>query len=123
MFRTLSNKNIETLRLIINGKEHFAAGGSSVWTAMALAGETTTRIAPVSEKPRSAYCAIGVCFECLVKIDGMPNRQACLTEVREGMVVELQTITESSQAILEKGGKPNENHPGSRLVQKVSSHE
>ncbi len=123
MFRTLSNKNSETLRLTINGKGHIAAVGSSVWTAMALAGETTTRIAPVSEKPRSAYCAMGVCFECLVKIDGMPNRQACLTEVREGMVVELQTITESSQAILEKGDKSNENHLGFGLTQGVSNYE
>jgi sarcosine oxidase subunit alpha len=31
-----------------------------------------------------------VCFECLVTVDGMGSRQACLVPVREGMVVETQ---------------------------------
>jgi predicted molibdopterin-dependent oxidoreductase YjgC len=30
---------------------------------------------------------MGVCFECLVEIDGVPNRQGCMTPVREGMQV------------------------------------
>jgi NADH dehydrogenase/NADH:ubiquinone oxidoreductase subunit G len=33
---------------------------------------------------------MGVCFDCLVNIDGQPNRQACMTPVREGMVVRRQ---------------------------------
>jgi D-hydroxyproline dehydrogenase subunit gamma len=33
---------------------------------------------------------MGVCFECLVAIDGRGNRQACLTPVEEGMQVETQ---------------------------------
>jgi len=33
---------------------------------------------------------MGVCFECLVTIDGVGNRQGCLVPVREGMRVELQ---------------------------------
>jgi NADH dehydrogenase/NADH:ubiquinone oxidoreductase subunit G len=30
---------------------------------------------------------MGVCFDCLVEIDGVPNVQACMTRVREGMRV------------------------------------
>jgi NADH dehydrogenase/NADH:ubiquinone oxidoreductase subunit G len=33
---------------------------------------------------------MGVCFDCLVEVDGAPNRQACLTPVREGMVIRRQ---------------------------------
>jgi predicted molibdopterin-dependent oxidoreductase YjgC len=33
---------------------------------------------------------MGVCFECLVEIDGVPNRQSCLIEVREGMRIRSQ---------------------------------
>ena len=33
---------------------------------------------------------MGSCFECLVEIDGQPNRQACLTIVREGMDIKRQ---------------------------------
>ena len=33
-------------------------------------------------------CGMGVCYECLVTVDGAPNRQACMTRVRAGMKVE-----------------------------------
>jgi NADH dehydrogenase/NADH:ubiquinone oxidoreductase subunit G len=33
---------------------------------------------------------MGVCFECLVEIDGAPARQSCLIPVRDGMIVKRQ---------------------------------
>jgi predicted molibdopterin-dependent oxidoreductase YjgC len=33
---------------------------------------------------------MGVCFECLVTIDGTGNRQGCLIAIEEGMLVETQ---------------------------------
>jgi sarcosine oxidase subunit alpha len=33
---------------------------------------------------------MGVCFDCLVTIDGVGNRQGCLVHVRDGMCVEPQ---------------------------------
>jgi len=33
---------------------------------------------------------MGVCFDCLVSIDGIGNRQACLVQVAQGMRVETQ---------------------------------
>ena len=47
------------------------------------------RSAAEGEK-RAPYCLMGVCFECLVEIDGIKNRQACLEPVREGMRVKRQ---------------------------------
>ena len=44
----------------------------------------------MSGKPRAPYCLMGVCFDCLVTIDGVGSRQACLVPVREGMAVETQ---------------------------------
>jgi len=44
----------------------------------------------VSAAPRAPYCLMGVCFDCLVDIDGMPNRQACMTIVRDGMRISRQ---------------------------------
>ncbi len=101
MFRSLSLSVAARVRLQINGREVSVPEGASVWSAMAQAGETATRLSPVTEQQRSAYCAMGVCFECLVEIDGQPNRQACLTEVRDGMCVEFQQITESSSCLPE----------------------
>lgn len=33
---------------------------------------------------------MGACFDCLVTIDGVGNRQGCLTAVREAMAIETQ---------------------------------
>ncbi len=41
---------------------------------------------------RAPYCLMGVCFECLVEIDGVKNRQACLEPVLEGMHVQRQLV-------------------------------
>lgn len=30
---------------------------------------------------------MGACFECLVEIDGVPNQQACMTQVQQGMTI------------------------------------
>ena len=40
--------------------------------------------------PRTAFCMMGICFDCLVNVNGTPNTQACMTPVREGMVVRRQ---------------------------------
>ena len=36
--------------------------------------------------PRGLYCGMGVCFDCVVLIDGRPER-ACLTTITPGMKV------------------------------------
>jgi sarcosine oxidase subunit alpha len=44
----------------------------------------------VSGAPRAPYCLMGICFDCLVTIDGIGNRQGCLVPVRAGMEIETQ---------------------------------
>ena len=99
MFRSLKKASPEKIEIQINNQPFSVAANSSVWAALALSEQTITRLAPVTEQPRSAYCAMGVCFECLVEIDQVPNRQACLTQVQPGMQITRQNITQSSQAI------------------------
>ncbi len=43
-----------------------------------------------SSAPRSLFCGMGVCFECAMTIDGRPSVRACVTPVKEGMVVTTQ---------------------------------
>jgi len=64
--------------------------GITVAAALLLKGAGHFRITPVKSSPRAAYCMMGVCFECLVEIDGKPGRQACLATVREGMAIRRQ---------------------------------
>jgi len=41
-------------------------------------------------RPRTGYCLSGDCGSCLVRIDGLPNRRACMTPVQAGSAVERQ---------------------------------
>jgi D-hydroxyproline dehydrogenase subunit gamma len=52
-------------------------------------GEIATR-RTVAGEPRGIFCGMGVCFDCLMVIDGIPNTRACMTWVREGMDVRRQ---------------------------------
>lgn len=98
MFRSLRNDAPETVRVSVNGLDVDVPAGQSVWSALALSGETVTRKSALTGEKRSAFCAMGVCFECLVEIDGLPNQQACLRRVADGMTIATQTITETSTA-------------------------
>ena len=91
MFRRLPSADAGArLRLTIDGVAVELRAGETVAAALFLAGSKAGRTTPVSGTPRGPYCMMGVCFDCLVQIDGEGNRQACMIEAREGMVVTRQ---------------------------------
>ncbi len=47
--------------------------------------------------PRGPYCLMGVCFECMMEINGQENVQSCLVSVAEGMHVKRQISSESGK--------------------------
>ena len=79
-----------SVTLTIDGKPCTAHSTDSVAAAVLAAGLDHCRTTGVSESPRAPYCMMGVCFDCLVTIDGVGNRQACMVRVREGMRIEMQ---------------------------------
>ncbi|MCB1757585.1 MAG: (2Fe-2S)-binding protein [Gammaproteobacteria bacterium] len=89
MFKRLMPDDRPLVSVVIDGKTVQVPAGETVAAAV-LATGGTMREHPVSGRPRSAYCMMGVCFECLMRIDGLANRQACMTRVREGMRIERQ---------------------------------
>ncbi|MHB1217116.1 MAG: (2Fe-2S)-binding protein [Alphaproteobacteria bacterium] len=78
------------LRLTIDGVAVEVRPGETVAAALFLAGHKAGRTTPVSGAERGPYCMMGVCFDCLVEIDGEGNRQACMIEARDGMAVTRQ---------------------------------
>lgn len=46
-----------------------------------------TCINKVDNTVRAPYCLMGVCFECLMEINGEQNVQSCLVTVQDGMTV------------------------------------
>ena len=89
MFRRLADQGT-TIILKVDGREIRARDGDTVAAALLSAGVEHIRTTPVSGAPRAPYCLMGVCFDCLVTIDGVGSRQACLVAVRDGMTVETQ---------------------------------
>jgi predicted molibdopterin-dependent oxidoreductase YjgC len=90
MFRRLPDLGGETVNFTIDGRPATARTGDTVAAALLASGVESCRTTPVSGAPRAPYCMMGVCFECLVTIDGVGNRQGCLISVTEGMVVQSQ---------------------------------
>ena len=68
-----------------------AQEGESVAAALLIAGVKYLRYSQVSAKPRMPYCWMGVCYECLLEIDGEQNQQSCLITVKDGMHVRRQS--------------------------------
>lgn len=64
--------------------------GDSVAAVVLMAGGKPYRRNVVSGDARAPLCMMGVCFECLIEIDGVPNQQGCLRTVEQGMLIRRQ---------------------------------
>lgn len=92
MFRPIADlKAGAALSFSFDGRPLSGRDGDTVAATLLANGITTCRQTPVSSAPRGPYCMMGVCFECLVVIDGVGNRQGCMVPLREGMRIETQT--------------------------------
>jgi succinate dehydrogenase/fumarate reductase-like Fe-S protein len=70
-----------------NGQPINVPADINLAAALLTAGIRQTRKTPVSGAPRTAYCMMGVCFDCLVLIDGI-SRQACQVRTQPGLKVQ-----------------------------------
>jgi len=66
----------QRLSFEFEGRKLEARVGDTVATALLACGVEFTRSTPVSGDPRSPFCLMGACFDCLIDIDNVPNQQA-----------------------------------------------
>lgn len=84
------------LTLTLDGEPVPAYAGETVAAVLiARDGMMTRRTADGA--PRGVFCGMGVCFDCLVVVDGIPNTRACMTLVADGMRVDRQHGAGSSR--------------------------
>jgi predicted molibdopterin-dependent oxidoreductase YjgC len=76
--------------ILVDGRHVVAYEGESIAAALFAAGARITRWTARAGEPRGYFCGMGVCQDCLVTVDGLPNVRACMTPVREGLRVETQ---------------------------------
>ncbi|MBC6457886.1 (2Fe-2S)-binding protein [Actinomadura sp. HBU206391] len=75
--------------ITVDGRPTPAYLGESVAAALMADGDLSTRTA-LDGEPRGLFCGMGVCFDCLVIVDGVAGTRACVTWVRDGMDVARQ---------------------------------
>ncbi len=78
-----------------DGKEYLLPEGSNLAASLLAAGVSVFRNTPASGAPRGPFCMMGVCYDCLVDIDGV-TRQACQTPVTANMHVSKPAIPAAS---------------------------
>lgn len=76
----------ELINLEVNGLRVSVPAGSVVAAAVSKAGVVAFRRSVTGQR-RAALCGMGICFECVVTINGRPKRRSCQTLCQAGMDV------------------------------------
>jgi len=95
MFKSTMPQNGKIVHLHFDGEAITAFDGDNLAVALLRAGKVQFRTA-AKDDPRGPYCMMGVCFECLIEIDGRPNQQACQITVRDGMMIQRQNAPDTA---------------------------
>lgn len=74
---------------LFDGKPIGFSNGQSVAAALTQAGQRTLRHT-AKGAGRGMFCGMGVCQDCLITIDGVPNQRACMTPATMGLAIERQ---------------------------------
>jgi sarcosine oxidase subunit alpha len=96
MGRPAMNRRLPTLphgtpvALRFEGGEVAACAGETVAVALFASGARVLSRSIKYHRPRGFFCLGGSCGACLMRIDGRPNKKACMTPVQGGMEVERQ---------------------------------
>ncbi len=69
----------------LDGKTVTVPAAVSVAAALLYLDAIPTRNTLVSGAPRAPFCMMGVCFECLIEVDGVSDQRACQVRVQPGM--------------------------------------
>jgi len=84
-----TNRPEATVMFEIDGRSVEAREGDTVASALLAASVRAFRRTRHGA-PRGIFCGMGVCFDCVVTVDGVHSVRACMTAVRAGMKVETQ---------------------------------
>jgi hypothetical protein len=97
MFRSINNNQSKLITIYFEGKTLRVQKDLNVATALLGAGISNFRVTTINNENRGPYCMMGICFDCLINIDGMDNQQSCMVKVNDGMKINRQIIRNSSQ--------------------------
>lgn len=77
-----------TITFTFNGNPIQCEEGQSIAAALINSDQRELRKTRFGDEPRSIFCGIGICFDCVVVVNGVANQRSCLIEAHDGMKVE-----------------------------------
>lgn len=77
------------LKILVDGRACTAYEGETVHAALLAAGYRVLRKTARAHQPRGIFCGMGVCYDCLVTINGVANQRACMTLVENLMEISI----------------------------------
>ncbi len=86
----LHKGRVIVVSIFIDGQKFDVPAGITLAGALYMLGKRIMRHTPRDQNPRSIFCGMGVCYDCVVVVDGQANIRACQTEVRPDMRVVTQ---------------------------------
>ena len=69
----------------LDGVQETVPADVSVAAALLYLDKIPLRHSAVNAAPRAPFCMMGICFECLIEVDGVANQRACQLQVQAGM--------------------------------------
>jgi hypothetical protein len=76
------------VRFTVDGDPVEGVRGQTIAGALLASGTLAWRTTASAGRPRGVFCGIGVCFDCTVTVNGLPDVRACQRRAVEGDVVE-----------------------------------
>jgi predicted molibdopterin-dependent oxidoreductase YjgC len=92
MFRSINNTQDELITIYFEGRALSVSTDHNVATALLEAGINNFRETTPNNESRGPYCMMGLCFDCLMNINGADNQQSCTIQVYDGMKIKRQII-------------------------------
>ncbi len=86
------------VRIIVDDESLQAYEGESVAAAMLAAGRYVFRHTHPEGEPRGIFCGMGVCYECLVTVEGRERVRACIFPVSDGLRISTTSEEEAAGA-------------------------
>jgi predicted molibdopterin-dependent oxidoreductase YjgC len=81
-----------SIQLFVNGQVVSTKRGETVAAVLLAEGYQILRHTGKGAL-RGVFCGMGVCFDCLVTVDGIADVRACMTTVRPGMRIETGSVS------------------------------
>ena len=73
----------------VNDRRVTAYEGEPLHAVLLAAGYRELRTSVSETEHRGFFCGMGVCYDCLVTINDVPNQRACMTPVEDCMEIQV----------------------------------